>query len=91
MRKLVINGLLVLVFVLLVIALFSSLFRLRATDATEEKIDSLEEKQQAMLIEEKQIAEETTVKVSVSNATTNTSSKTSSSDEDIDDFLSELD
>ena len=78
MRKLLINGLLALVFVLLLIALFSALMSLRATDQTDAAIDSLGEEQQAALVQEKAVVAQTGVSITVSNGTSN-SSKTNTS------------
>ncbi|MBI5072559.1 hypothetical protein HZA99_01955 [Candidatus Woesearchaeota archaeon] len=71
MRKLLINGLLALVFVIIIIALFSALMNLRATDETDAGVDSLDQKQQSALSQEKAVVEQTAVTVSVSNGTTN--------------------
>ncbi len=88
MKKLIINGLLILVFVVLIIAVILGLSKLRAVDETEEQIADLIATQDSAIAEEKVIQEETAVKVTVSNAS---EKKTTSSDSDVDDFLSSLD
>ena len=102
MKKLIINGLLILVFVILIIAVVMGLSKLRAVDETEEQTADMIAGQESAVAEEKAIQEETAVKVTVSNATNTNSSKTSSSyktsssekktsDSDVDDFLNSLD
>ncbi len=71
MKKLLINGLLALVFVIILVALFSALMNLRATDETDAAVDSLDQEQQSALTQEKVVVEQTSVTVSVSNGTTN--------------------
>ncbi len=82
MKKLIINGLLLFVGLLIVIAFFMALFRLRAVDETENAITELEQSQDTALSEQKAIEEQTAVKVHVANQTSNSS--------DVDDFLSEV-
>ena len=98
-KKLLINGLLVLVFVALFIALVLALSRLRAVDETEASVDEVTAGQEAALTEEIAIVEQTAVKVNVGNSTntsktitskTNTSKTTAHADEDVDAFLNGL-
>lgn len=105
MKKLIINGLLILVFVVLIIAVILGLSKLRAVDETEEQIADLIATQDSAIAEEKVIQEETAVKVTVSNENTNSTStskttssssskktaqKTTTTDSDVDDFLNSL-
>lgn len=102
MKKLLINGLLILVFIVLIVALVMGLSKLRVVDTSDAEVDSLLEGQEQAVAEEKAVQEQAAVKVSVSNTSankTNTSSTTtktsssktdSSANGDIDDFLSEL-
>ncbi len=105
MKKLLINGLLILVFISLIVAVVMGLSKLRAVDTSDAEVDSLLEGQEQAVADEKAVQEQTAVKVSVSNTSTNktntskttTTSKTGSSktdsstaNEDIDDFLNEL-
>ena len=77
MKKLIINGLLILVFVVLITAVIMGLSKLRAVDETEEQTADMIASQESAIAEEKAIQEETAVKVTVLNAT-NTSSSDSS-------------
>lgn len=106
MKKLLINGLLILVFITLIVALILGLSKLRAVDTSDAEVDSLLDEQEQAIANEKAVQEQTAVKVSVTatsanktntskSTTTSSSSKTtsktdSSADEDIDDFLNEL-
>lgn len=90
MKKLIINSLLILVFVVLLIAVLMGLSKLRAVDETEEKTAEMIAGQESAVAQEKAIQEETTVKVTVSNATNSSQKKTTSSDSDVDDFLNEI-
>lgn len=104
MKKLLINGLLILVFIALIVAVVMGLSKLRAVDASDAEVDSLLEGQEQAVADEKAVQEQTAVKVSVTNTSkTNTSKSTttsssstttsqtdSSADGDIDDFLNEL-
>ena len=86
MKKLLINGLLILIFIILIIAIVMGFSKLRAVDSSDAEVDSLLDGQEKAVADEKAVQEQTAVKVSVSN----TSKTSSSSDADIDDFLSEL-
>lgn len=105
MKKLLINGLLILVFIALIVAVVMGLSKLRVVDTSDAEVDSLLEGQEQAVADEKAVQEQTAVKVSVTNtsanktntskSTTSSSSKTtsktdSSADGDIDDFLSEI-
>src|SRR3989338_4696215 len=92
MRKLIINGLLILVFIVLIVAVVMGLSKLRAVDTSDAEVDSLLEGQEQAVADEKAVQEQAAVKVSVSNTSTNntntskststtktTTSKTSSS------------
>ena len=88
MRKLLINGLLILVFIALIVAVVMGLSKLRAVDTSDAEVDSLLEGQEQAVADEKAVQEQTAVKVSVSNTSTNktntsktttTTSKTSTS------------
>lgn len=105
MKKLLINGLLILVFIALIVAVVMGLSKLRVVDTSDAEVDSLLEGQEQAVADEKAVQEQAAVKVSVTNtsanktntskSTTSSSSKTtsktdSSADGDIDDFLSEI-
>ncbi len=104
MKKLLINGLLLLVFIALIVAVVMGLSKLRAVDTSDAEVDALLEGQEQAVVDEKAVQEQAAVKVSVSNTSANktntsksttttktTTSKTSSSaNGDIDDFLNEF-
>lgn len=100
MKKLLINGLLILVFIALLVAVIMGLSKLRAVDTSDAEVDDLIEGQEQAVADEKAVQEQTAVKVSVSNTTANktntsktttsNSKSTSSKTADIDDFLNEL-
>ena len=69
MKKLLINGMLILVFIILIIAVIMALSRLRAVDETESNVNEMMQTQDQALAEEKEIVEQTAVKVNVGNTT----------------------
>ena len=71
MRKLLINGLLILVFIALIVAVVMGLSKLRAVDTSDAEVDSLLEGQEQAVADEKAVQEQSAVKVSVSNTSTN--------------------
>ena len=88
MRKLLINGLLILVFIALIVAVVLGLSKLRAVDTSDAEVDSLLDGQEQAIADEKAVQDQVAVKVSVSNTsanktntskTTTTTSKTSTS------------
>ncbi len=83
MKRLIINGLFFLVFITVIIVVLMTFLNLRALGETEEQTAEIFTEQGAAVAEEKEIQEESTVKVTVSNNTT-------TSDRDVEDFLSSL-
>lgn len=99
MKKLVINGLIILVCAVIAFAVIFNIYRLFSVSMIDEEVAASLETEEP-LAEEKIIVEETAVKVSVSNATKTTTSTskatpsknttTNTSDEDVSEFLSSL-
>ncbi len=79
MKKLIINGLLILVFVALIVAVVMGLSKLRAVDTSDAEVDSLLEGQEQAVADEKAVQEQSAVKVSVSNTSNNTNTSKSTS------------
>ncbi len=71
MKKLLINGLLILVFISLIVAVVMGLSKLRAVDTSDAEVDSLLEGQEQAVADEKAVQEQTAVKVSVTNTSAN--------------------
>jgi len=88
MKKLIINGLLLFVVILLILAIIWGLSRLRAVDEKEQQVQESIEQQSEELTEQKTVVEQTQVKVNVGNTTNTTNaSKTTTNDQDVNDFL----
>ncbi|MBI5002874.1 hypothetical protein HZC31_05785 [Candidatus Woesearchaeota archaeon] len=71
MKKLLINGLFILVFIALIVAVVMGLSKLRAVDTSDAEVDSLLEGQEQAIADEKAVQEQAAVKVSVSNTSAN--------------------
>lgn len=96
MKKLIINGLLIITLIIIAIAVFWSLSQLRAVDETEQSMQENTAEQTEQLTEQKEVVQQTQVKVNVGNTTknaTNTSKTTlkpATTDEDVNEFFNEI-
>ncbi|MFA6888166.1 MAG: hypothetical protein WC254_01595 [Candidatus Woesearchaeota archaeon] len=91
MKKLIINGLLVIVIILIIGAIIWGFSRLRAVDEKEQQIQENIEEQSENLAEQKTVVEQTQVKVNIGNTTNTTNtSKPTTTDQDVNEFWNDI-
>lgn len=87
MKKLIINGLLVLAFVIIIVAIISGVSKLQLVASSDEDVDALMENRETAVAAQKATEEEKEVTVTVQQ----NEEETTSSDDDVAAFLNDVD